>query len=188
MGLPIATAPVGPHGEFGFGESPVERFFLLPPVETMRRPIARLLLLVLLAGTFAPLAAAASMPAAHEHCVRTPMGAPADSMPGCHHHAAAPAAAPRAALPGPSSEPAFRSNQCCSGHACCRSLVRSQWAKVSLQGFFAETDRTTDRVSALQPRVQRLDLMAFHSVKACLRSESPGRVSAVVVRATNPLQ
>jgi hypothetical protein len=127
----------------------------------MRRLIARSLLLVLLAGTLAPLAGAVAMPAAHEHCMRKPLGTPADSMPGCHHHAEH-----GAVLPGSSHDLAFRSNQCCSGHACCRSLVRSQWAKVSLHAFFLETDRTDDRVSMLHLPVQRLDLAAYHSVRA----------------------
>ncbi|MGC2196451.1 MAG: hypothetical protein WA628_17390 [Terriglobales bacterium] len=97
--------------------------------------------------------------------MRKPLAAPADSMPDCHHHAAS-VTKHRAARSGPSSELALRSNQCCAGHACCRSLVRSQWAKVSLQGLFQETDRTEDRVSALHPLVRRLDLAAYHSVRA----------------------
>lgn len=131
----------------------------------MRRLIARLLLLVLLGGTFAPLAGAVSIPAAREHCLRKPLAATADTMPACHHHAA-PVAERDAVLAGGSHGLAFRSNQCCSGHACCRSLVRSQWAKVGLHAIFQETARTDDRVSALHPPVQRLDLAAYHSVRA----------------------
>ena len=96
--------------------------------ENMIRWTAKFLLLVLLAGTFAPMAAAfamAAQPSAMampaDHCQRKPVAAPA--MAGCHHHAAA-------ALAEPARTPlAVRSGKCCDGHECCRSMVRTLWAQ-----------------------------------------------------------
>jgi hypothetical protein len=130
----------------------------------MYRLTARLLLLVLLAGTFAPLAAAASIQTAQEHCVRKPLAARPDSMPGCHH--AAPAASHDTVDIRPISGDVFHSNQCCSGHECCRSQVRARWAQVRMQAVFLEAGRTDDRVSPLHPQGRSLELAAYHSVRA----------------------
>jgi hypothetical protein len=130
----------------------------------MYRVTARLLLLVLLAGTFAPLAAAASIQTAQEHCVRKPLAARPDSIPGCHHAAAA---AKRDTVNiRPISRDVFRSNQCCSGHECCRSQVRARWAQVTLQAVFLEACRADDRVPPLHSQVCDLELTADHSVRA----------------------
>lgn len=118
--------------------------------ENMSRWTAKLLLLVLLAGLFAPLATAASAPASH--CVRKPLTTPTDAqgMPGCHHRAAG-AAAPTQVKLG------FVSRQCCSGHECCRSTVRSQWAQVNRPAFFSQTDLVNDHVSTLRANLRGLE-------------------------------
>jgi hypothetical protein len=148
------------------GESPGSSAVLrLNFLGSMHRLTARLLLLVLLAGTCAPLAGAMSMPVGHDHCVRKPLlGSRAEAMPACHHHAAA--VADLNAVGSPISELALRSRECCSGHQCCRSLVRSQWAQVSLQTRFQQTDRTDDHVSPLPPHFRSLARAAYHSVRA----------------------
>ena len=129
----------------------------------MYRLTAKLLLLTLFAGTFAPMAAALSTPAGHEHCARKPMAVRAESTPPCHHHAAA------KADPDLTSQAdtglAFRSSQCCSGHECCRSLVRTQSARAGLRTRFQQTDRTEDSVLAFHPHFPRIDLAAYHSVR-----------------------
>src|ERR1700693_5857573 len=129
----------------------------------MHRLTARLLLLVLLAGPVAPMAAAASM-REHERCVRKPMGTRSEGMPACHHHTAV--GADQNAVGGPPFERAFGSRECCSGHQCCRSLVRSRWAQVSLQARFQETDRADDHVSTPLPHFRSSELAAYHSVRA----------------------
>jgi hypothetical protein len=130
----------------------------------MYRLTARLLLLILLAGTFAPLAGAALMQSRHEHCVRNPLGNRAEAMPGCHHHAAP--VADQNAVASPTSELAFLSRECCSGHQCCRSLARSQWAHVGLHELFQETDRTDDLVPTVLPNFRSLNLAGSRSVRA----------------------
>src|SRR5271168_4171211 len=74
----------------------------------MHRVIARLLLVLLLVGTFAPVALAISAPSLHACCMRKPM----------HGRA--------------SHESEFHSPPGCCQHDCCRSLTVSQWADVSL--------------------------------------------------------
>ena len=133
-------------------------------LSTMRRLTARFLLLVLFAGTLAPLAAAASVPSQHEHCVRTPLAMQTQSTPSCHHHVAAEAHEP--SPPGPISKNNLHSNPCCTGHECCRPLARALWAQVSLQSPSQQTGRTSDRVLALQPHVRTLELATYHSVRA----------------------
>lgn len=146
------------------GNRPSKSVSLLLSLENMHRLTARWLLLVLLAGTFAPLAGAVSMQSGNAHCVRKPMGTRAEGMPACHHHAAA--VADQNAVAGPPSELAFLSRECCNGHQCCRSLVRSQWAQVRLHVLFEERDRAEDRVSTLLPQLRGLELAAYHSVRA----------------------
>lgn len=122
----------------------------------MGRWTAKFLLLVLLAGLFAPLAAAASMPA--QHCVRKPMAAQAQSMPGCHHHAA-PAAAPV------SVKLAFLSRQCCNEHECCRSTVRRHWVHVNRPTLLGQIDSVHDQVITLRASLDDLELPAYHFVR-----------------------
>ena len=125
--------------------------------ENMNRWTAQFLLLVLLAGMCAPLAAAVSMPA--DHCVRKPLAAPTPGMAGCHHHATA--------VPPESSNVslAVQSKQCCEGHECCRSMVRSHSAQVGSRTLFQEVDRIEDYISFEHARRHDLELAAYHSVR-----------------------
>jgi hypothetical protein len=123
----------------------------------MNRWTAKILLLVLLAGMCAPMAAAVSMPA--EHCVRKPVAAPTSGMAGCHHHAAT------AQAEASGVNLAVRSRQCCEGHECCRSMVRSHSAQVGSRTLFQEVDRIEDYVSFEHARRNDLELAAYHSVR-----------------------
>jgi hypothetical protein len=125
--------------------------------ENMKRWTAKFLLLVLLAGMCAPMAAALSMPA--DHCVRKPVAAPAQSMAGCHHHNHATGAQP--------SNPRLtvQSRQCCEGHECCRSMVRSHSARVAPRTLFQQIDRTEDSVSPQQASLIYSEPAAYHSVR-----------------------
>ena len=133
----------------------------------MHRLTARFLLLVLLAGTFGPYAVAVtSMEASHAHCSRKPLPAVrAEDMPGCHQHAAS-GAHHESAIANSPSDHAFRSNACCFGHECCRSLVRSQWAQVSLQGSSTATARVDAYVPVSHPQFRTSDQATFHSGRA----------------------
>jgi hypothetical protein len=133
-------------------------------LSTMRRLTSRFLLLVLFAGTLAPLAAAASVPSQHEHCVRTPLAMRTQSTPPCHRHVAAEAHEPSPS--GPISKNNLHSNPCCTGHECCRPLARALWAQVSLQSPSQQTGRTSDRILAFQPHVRTLEFATYHSVRA----------------------
>ena len=144
------------------GDSPRRRFPLL--FSTMKRLTARFLLLVLFAGTLAPFAAA-SAPMQHEHCARKPLADRTESTPPCHHHAAADPSH-ESAVSGPSSNDTIRSNSCCTGHECCRSMARSQWAQVGPRTILQQSGRAADRVAFLQEQVRSLDLPAYHSVRA----------------------
>jgi hypothetical protein len=135
-----------------------------PPLNTMHRLIAKLMSLVFLAGTFAPLAGALAMPTMHAHCMRQPLGTRAESVSSCHHHDHAAAQERSAGLAAPTSS--IRSNQCCSEHACCRSTVRSQWAQVRLNTQLLQADRAEDHVAFLQEQVRVSDLDTFRSVRA----------------------
>ena len=95
----------------------------------MYRLTAKTLLLVLLAGTFTPFAAALSMQSAHPHCQRKPVEAPIAETP-CHHHAMAGMHHDEVTTTS-SAERAFNSKSCCEGHQCCRPLVRSKWAQLN---------------------------------------------------------
>jgi hypothetical protein len=96
----------------------------------MHRWIARLLVLVITAPAFGPLAMAYAMQAQAAHCLRQP----AKPVMQCHHG--------MAMVPEPpSSEASFRAaEQCCQNHDCCRSLGAPRWAQaqskvLSLQGL-----------------------------------------------------
>ncbi len=131
--------------------------------ENMIRWTAKFLLLVLLAGTFAPMAAAysmaprlsdAAMPA--DHCQRKSAAAPA--MAGCHHHAAAPTESSH-------TPPSVRSGNCCDGHECCRSMVRTLSANFSPRPTFAAIAQTQDHVPAQHTSFLNRDSVASHSVR-----------------------
>ena len=131
--------------------------------ENMIRWTTKFLLLVLLAGTFAPMAAAYSMvskpsdaPMPADHCNRK-TAAPA--MPGCHHQAAmAPAEAVRSPL-------ALRSGICCEGHECCRSMVRSHSANITRRPVLAAVDRAEIYVAREQDSFLNRDFVASQSVR-----------------------
>jgi hypothetical protein len=144
------------------GDSPRGSFPLL--FSNMKRLTARFLLLVLFAGTLAPFAAA-SAPMQHEHCARKPLADRMEGTPPCHHHAAA-EPSHGAVSSGPSSNHTIHSNSCCTGHECCRSMVRSQWAQVGPRTILQQSGRAADRVAFPQEQVRSLDLPAYHSVRA----------------------
>jgi hypothetical protein len=81
--------------------------------EEMQRLIARFLLLVLLAGTFAPLALAAAAPPPHACCIRK-------ATHHCHDSAATEQISESGQL-------AIRGTSCCN-HDCCRAVTTARWA------------------------------------------------------------
>jgi hypothetical protein len=119
----------------------------------MNRWTAKVLLLVLLAGICAPMAASMSMPA--DHCVRKPLAAPMPAKPGCHHHEHATATQPS------STSLTLRSKQCCEGHECCRSMVRSHSAQVGPRTIFKQIDRAERYVSAQPAQFVRLAAVSY---------------------------
>jgi len=140
---------------------------LLPSLypENMIRWTAKFLLLVLLAGPFAPIAGAWSIAQAPstpaipaDHCQRKPVAAAAP-MPGCHHHAATTAQEP-ARVPL-----SARSNNCCDGHECCRSMVRSHSANVGPRPTFTAVDRAEHHVPLQYTSFVNRDLLDSHSVR-----------------------
>jgi hypothetical protein len=131
----------------------------------MIRWTAKFLLLVLLAGPFAPMAAAfsmAPMPAQAaipaDHCMRKPAAA-APSMPGCHHQAGG---APTESAHTPL---AVRSGNCCDGHECCRSMVRSHSASVMARTILAAVDRADTNLPATHSSFPDLAFVGSHSVR-----------------------
>jgi hypothetical protein len=131
----------------------------------MHRVTARLLLLVLLVGTIAPLAVASSMPAVGPHCNRkSAPAAPVMDMPGCHHassashHHAEAAAAP--------ADQVLDADHSCCDHECCRSMARSQWAHVSLKGRTQTLEPATRLTSAPRSRVRSFELALYRPVRA----------------------
>ena len=131
--------------------------------ENMIRWTAKFLLLVLLAGPFAPMASAYSMapqPSAimpADHCQRKSVAPPA--MAGCHHHAAATAAEP-ARIPL-----SVRSDNCCDGHECCRSMVRTLSANVGPRVLFTAIAQTDNHVPPQHTSFLNRDSVASHTVR-----------------------
>jgi hypothetical protein len=130
----------------------------------MIRWTAKFLLLVLLAGPFAPMAAAYSMappssamamPA--DHCQRKPVAPPAIA--GCHHHAAATSAEPSRTPLG------IRANNCCDGHECCRSMVRTFSANVGPRPIFSAVDRAVSQVPLQHTSFLNRDFLAAYTVR-----------------------
>jgi len=130
----------------------------------MIRWTAKFLLLVLLAGPFAPTVAAYSMvskpsdaPMPADHCQRKSMAPPA--MGGCHHHAAATPSEP-------SHTPlAVRADNCCDGHECCRSMVRTLSANVGPRPIFTAIAQTEDHVPTQHTSLLNRDFVASHTVR-----------------------
>jgi hypothetical protein len=132
----------------------------------MRRLIASFSLLILLAGTFAPMAAAMPMPmqASGAHCARKPLPLPqADATPACHHHHAAQEAAKVESVP---SDQILDSSQCCCDHECCRSLARSQWAQVARQAGTRSQQPAAPLVVTSHDLVRSFELALFRPVRA----------------------
>jgi hypothetical protein len=94
----------------------------------MQRLIARLLLVLLLAGTFTPVALAASMPTPHACCMRKT----------AHHRS--------------SQGPAVQSVSC-EDHRCCAPVTKVEWADSVIPDLslvqFARTDQVVTLSRAL---------------------------------------
>jgi hypothetical protein len=90
----------------------------------MNRWIARLLVLVVVAPVFGPLALARDSQPQTPHCLRQP----SKPVMECHHGMTmAPEAQPTDSQP---TETYFRSaNQCCLNHDCCRGMAAPRWAR-----------------------------------------------------------
>lgn len=132
----------------------------------MRRLIASLSLLVLLAGTFAPMAAAMPLPrqASGAHCARKPLPvSQADATPSCHHHHAAQEVANVESVP---SDQILDSSQCCCDHECCRSLARSQWAQASGQASTRSQQPATRLAATRHDLVRSFELALYRPVRA----------------------
>jgi hypothetical protein len=106
---------------------------------SMHRLTARILLILSLAGIFAPLALAISTPAPHACCMRKPM-----------------------ASENPVQQEVLASPTCCN-HDCCRVVVTSQWAKPAQNSGQPCFWRSSEL--ALQSAITRLsfDLSDLHS-------------------------
>lgn len=133
-------------------------------VLNMQRLTARLLLLVLFAGTLAPFAAAASLSNQPQHCARMPLPVREESTPSCHHHAAA--ATHESPTPAPVSGDSLHSNPCCTGHDCCRPLARLVWAQPSRQPRFDQAGQASGRVPFLRSQIRSFEFAALHSGRA----------------------
>jgi len=145
-------------GMDGKGESPFAS-------RNMHRLTAKLLLLVLLAGTCAPFAAAMPVQTAGAHCKRKPLQtARAEEVPSCHYHTSTPSSHPAATEN--SSGLAFHSNQCCDEHQCCRSTVRSLWADAGRTAQVRVLAQAEAMVATLRPRFPSSDLALHYPARA----------------------
>jgi len=99
----------------------------------MHRLTARLLLILLLAGVFTPLALAITAPMPHACCMRKPM-----------HDAG-------------SHDSQFQAPPSCCDHDCCRPLTVSQWADVQPGDATCRSLPTT----RLQCDAPRADVLSF---------------------------
>jgi hypothetical protein len=100
----------------------------------VHRWIARLLVLVIIAPAFGPLAMASAAQPQPAHCLRQP----AKPVMQCHHGMA------MVSEPA-SSEASFRTlEQCCQNHDCCRSLASPQWAQPQSK-LFSRQGSPTER-------------------------------------------
>lgn len=85
---------------------------------------AVVLLFVILAPAFEPLATASAVQPQSAHCMRQ-ASAQRSAPPMPCHHATAPVA------PGENAEVKIQASNCCQNHDCCRGAVISQWAHVA---------------------------------------------------------
>jgi|SRR5207248_4039832 hypothetical protein len=110
----------------------------------MSRLTASFLLVVLLAGVFAPAATALSADTPHACCVR--------KTPHCHHSET-------------SSETSLHSRSCAQ-HSCCRSVAGSQWAHTGLRLTQESVFSAQLTTLPIQIVYRAADVAAFHSVRA----------------------
>ena len=110
----------------------------------MRRLTASWLLVVLLAGVFAPASMALAPDSAHACCAR--------KTPHCHHSPA-------------DSETSFRS-RACAQHTCCRSVAVSPWAQTGPRHTYGPLVSTQLVIFPVQIFYRTADLAGFHSVRA----------------------
>jgi hypothetical protein len=94
------------------------------------RWIARLLLLVMLAPAFGPLATAHAAQPGAMHCLRQPVSVhPAQPAMQCHHAMAQSKPSQPESSPVDSSEASFRAvANCCLNHDCCCRVATLEWA------------------------------------------------------------
>jgi hypothetical protein len=82
-------------------------------------------------------------------------------MAACHHHdhaGATPSELARSPL-------TVRADNCCDGHECCRSMVRTFSANVGQRAIFAAIDRTEDHVPPQYTFFLNRDFFASHTVR-----------------------
>ena len=106
----------------------------------MQRFIARVVVVLMLVGVFAPAALAAAAPAAHACCMRKPM------------HEAAP------------NQAAFGVRYC-GHHECCRSLAVSQWAEPSPAGAQYSWQQSTTLDPEWKVIYRTAELLGSHFVR-----------------------
>jgi hypothetical protein len=109
----------------------------------LKRLIASSLLVVFLAGIFAPAAMALSPDPPHACCLRKASH--------CHE--------------GVQAEPALSSGGCAQ-HSCCRSLAVRQWAQAALSLTLGEKTTAERRTSVLDSPLQRSEIADSHSGRA----------------------
>jgi hypothetical protein len=145
----------------------LKRSCLPPAPKNMHRFIAKMLSAVLLAGTCGPFVFAMGLTsAAGVHCKRKSLQAVrVEETPSCHRHHAA-ALADQSVEKHDSSEPSVRASQCCAGHECCRSTVRSRWAQPCLTADVRAVARAETLVSAQAPQFQSSELSAYYPARA----------------------
>src|SRR5690349_9973443 len=107
----------------------------------MRRLTARILLVLLLVGVFAPAALAIASPAPHACCMRKPLNRQTPH------------------------EAQFNTPGCCS-HNCCGPLTVSPWAQTKPSRGSAVNPRSASLLSELRPLLRTLDRHDGHSGRA----------------------
>jgi hypothetical protein len=110
----------------------------------MSRLTASLLLVVLLAGVFAPAATALSPEPPHACCLR--------KTPHCHHSET-------------TSERSLQSRSCAQ-HSCCRSVAGSQWGHAGLRTTREPVFSAALTTLPIQIPYRAADVAALHSVRA----------------------
>jgi len=112
----------------------------------MQRLTARLLLLFAFAGSFLPLALAATAAPSHACCIRKAHK--------CHQAA------------GSESEAAITASNCCANHECCRALTKSQSAPALPQFAPVFTASIAAHTAALRSHAPAARIAASQSPRA----------------------